>query len=174
MHLTFSKICPDHTEQIRKIAYDRFPHEYWPSIHNALNTYVASHSIAVLAHENVIAFILVCPPNTPSAEAYGVSKYIKTLGISNTKFLEIAFVAVDSKWEGKGLARRMMSEVLMSCKTNKFTDQNYWLHVDSINPKARGLYESFGFRTEYMCKDPYGSYGHLMMWRNPNTYKLSP
>ncbi len=161
MQLLLSKIQPEHTEQIRKIAYERFSYEYWPSINIALHTYVTTHSVVALAHEHVAGFILVCPPNTPSAEAYGVSDYIITSGVSNAKLLEVAFVAVDPQWEGKGLARRMLSEVLLCCKA---THQGCWLHVDSINPKARGLYESIGFRTEYMCNDPYGSYGHLMMY----------
>lgn len=80
--------------------------------------------------------------------------------ISHTA-IEIAFVAVDTAWEGKGLARRMLSEVLLCCKA---THQNCWLHVDTYNPRARGLYESLGFYTLFEIPDLYGSHGSLMMW----------
>lgn len=100
--------------------------------------------------------VIVCSPTHPSREMYR-QRAVKTC----LPPLEIAFVATDPAFEGRGWGRRMLSEVLLSCQT---TQQGCWLHVDLDNVRAHGLYASLGFQDACVIPDPYGSVGTLMVW----------
>ena len=55
----------------------------------------------------------------------------------------------------------MLLEVLLCCKA---THQGCWLHVDLVNSRASGLYESIGFKPYLIGPDPYGSMGYYMLY----------
>jgi ribosomal protein S18 acetylase RimI-like enzyme len=141
--------------EVRRIGQDRFDSTYWPWIDQALQDALESHSVVLRTPQDTLAgFVLVCPTSSPSAKLY-------PLNLMSQNTLSIAFVAVDKAWEGKGLARRMLSEVLLCCKA---THQNCWLHVDTHNPRARGLYESLGFQANQEIPDVYGSHGSILLY----------
>ena len=141
--------------EVQRIGRSRFPPVYWPSLEHALHTCLESHSLVMqTGPQQLGGFVLVCPP----AAATNYGPLAKPWTLLN---LEVAFVATDSHWEGKGFARRMMSEVLLCCKT---TQQGCWLHVDTINTRAKQLYASLGFAEAVCLPDPYGSEGALMVW----------
>ena len=143
--------------EVRRIARTRFDTEYWPAIEAALLTCLESHSVVRKApneHKRIAAFVLVCPPSTPTKAEYGIEAYLPS-------HLEIAFVATDVGWEGHGYARDLLEAVLLRCKT---AQQPVWLHVDTINEKARAFYERLGFRNFLHVPDPYGSPGVVMVF----------
>lgn len=141
-------------EHVRAMFQSRFDICYWSSIDAALLAQGA-HSIVCIAMESgdIAGCTLVSPPTAASRQAYARSE--------NFPPLEIAFVATSLNHEGRGLARRMLSEVLLSCTT---TQQGCWLHVDLDNVRAHTLYTSLGFKSDYVMPDPYGSIGTLMTW----------
>ncbi len=155
------KRTPWMTAEVRRIAYKRFDAEYWPSIEDAMLNCLESHSVVVKSpndDKRIAAFVLVCPPATSSKAAYGVETCLPT------HILEIAFVATDEGWEGRGYARDLLEAVLLRCKT---TQQPAWLHVDTVNEKARAFYERLGFRNFLHIPDPFGSPGTLMVFSVP-------
>jgi ribosomal protein S18 acetylase RimI-like enzyme len=153
--------------EVRRIAYTRFPSLYWPSIEDALLNCLESHSVVIKApnkDKHIAAFVLVCPPTTSSKAAYGVETCLPA------SILEIAFVATDEGWEGCGFARSLLEVVLFRCTT---AQQSAWLHVDTVNEKARAFYERLGFRNFLDIPDPYGSLGTLMVFSIPHRYHKS-
>lgn len=184
MHPIPQEINTSMHSEIRRIAQTRFSTEYWPSIETAMESYSSQHSRAIyspnkeksLAASRVVpgecrqeqsldshtalkssrlaAFILVCPPQSSSHAKYGLD------GMVPNSFYEIAFVATDEGHEGRGYARLLLSSVLEYCCKN---NQNVWLHVDSINPRAVALYSSLGFHSLLEIPDPFGSQGYLMV-----------
>jgi ribosomal protein S18 acetylase RimI-like enzyme len=141
-------------DQIRKIGRERFSSEYWDALDSAIQDSLQEFSFVIKTTERnaIAAFVLVCSHDSESAESYQVNL---------APFHEIAFIATDSGWEGKGFARRMLLEVLLCCKA---THQGCWLHVDLVNSRARGLYESIGFIRYLTGPDPYGSLGWYMLY----------
>jgi ribosomal protein S18 acetylase RimI-like enzyme len=108
-------------------------------------------------------FVLVCPPHSEAAYQYKLPTYLP-----NTDTLyEIAFVAVDPAHEGKGFGKQMMRSLAQSLFERL---RSAWLHVDDTNIRARKLYESLGFRSQYDIHDPYGSFGQVMVLRPPVQY----
>lgn len=159
-YTTHFKRTPWYMEEARRILYARFEEAYWPAVEEALNGALESHSVVVIAEEQQLAAItLVCPPTMGSRSRYG---------LRGAPPLEIAFVATDPAWEGRGFARRMLSEVLLSCTT---TQQGCWLHVDYGNVRAHRLYASLGFHDAERMPDPFGSFGTLMVWLPPRTWE---
>jgi ribosomal protein S18 acetylase RimI-like enzyme len=151
-----SKVYSWMHDEIRRIARERFETTYWSSIETVLSTY-SQHSRVICSNKekSIAAFVLVCTPQFSSHSKYGLE------GILPSSFYEIAFVATDKGYEGRGYARQLLSEVLQQCQENNL---NVWLHVDSINPRAVTLYESLGFRPALEIPDPYGSEGYIMVW----------
>ena len=150
--------------EIRRIGRSRFESAYWPSLDQAILNSVETHSHVICDpnKDNALAgFVLVCPPpNRQKAAKWGLS-------LSHFKqSYEIAFLAVDAAWEGRGLARQLMSAALT------YLD-NCWLHVDFVNPRAAKLYESLGFRIYATQSDPYGSMGYLMQRLQSQRAKFS-
>ncbi len=161
------KRTPWMTAEVRRIAYNRFPSTYWPSIEDALQNCLESHSVVVKSpnkEKSLAAFVLVCPPTTSSKAAYGVETCLPA------HILEIAFVATDEGWEGRGFARDLLEAVLLRCKT---AQQPVWLHVDTVNEKARAFYERLGFRNFLHIPDPFGSPGTLMVFSVPDRHHKS-
>lgn len=153
--MTVSHMKPWMFEEVRRIGRQRFDYAYWPWLDQAIHD-ATQESVVVTDPQNpatLAGFVLTCPSDSLSAKLYPLNQ-------EPQEALEIAFVAVDKAWEGKGLARRMLSEVLLCCKA---THQNCWLHVDTDNPKAKGLYESLGFQVQMEIPDLYGSQGYLMV-----------
>lgn len=145
------------TAELRRIAQARFPSPYWASIDEALLNCLESHSMVQIAptdDKQIAAFVLVCPPTTASKAAYGIEACLPSTA------LEIAFVATDTCWEGRGYARDLMESVLSQCKTLR---QSAWLHVDTINEKARAFYERLGFHNFLQIPDPFGAPGTIMV-----------
>lgn len=154
----FCKHTPWMIAEVRRIARTRFDTVYWPAIEAALLNCLESHSVVRKApneHKRIAAFVLVCPPTTPTKADYGIEAYLPS------HILEIAFVATDVGWEGRGFARDVLEAVLQGCKT---TPQSVWLHVDTVNEKARAFYERLGFRNFLHIPDPYGSPGVVMVF----------
>lgn len=153
-------------QEITRIGQNRFPSQYWPALEVAYQTCSSQLSVFIqdLNKEKALAgFILVCPPSRESVHAYKLSTRAPLV----QDFYEMAFVAVDAAHEGKGLARKMLTYVMDSLRSRT---TRCWLHVDSVNYRAKGLYESFGF-TEYAhFPDPYGSDGHLMVFNGGNSH----
>lgn len=54
-------------------------------------------------------------------------------------------IAVEKHWRRKGLGRLMLKEMILLAQ-QRWDPKNIYLHVVSANQKARGLYESLGFR----------------------------
>ena len=152
-----SKLFPWMHDEIRRIARARFEPEYWSAIETVLNTCSPQHSRVICSNKekSIEAFVLVCSPHFSSHSKYGLE------GILPSSFYEIAFLATDEGCEGRGYARRLLSEVLECLQQN---NQNVWLHVDFINPRAVTLYESLGFCKALELPDPYGSEGYVMVW----------
>ena len=154
----FNRQQPWMIREVIRIAKTRFDPLYSDALQEALTTCLENHSVVVVhpnKEKSLTAFVLVCPPTTPSADRYGIRTWVQ-----NTP-LEIAFCATDVGWEGRGYARRMFSYILMSAQAAK---QGCWLHVDTDNWRARGLYESLGFKHAVQIPDPVGSDGVLMRW----------
>jgi ribosomal protein S18 acetylase RimI-like enzyme len=144
--------------EIMRIGQDRFPPQYWSSLENAMHTCKQNFSILIQdpnKDKSLAGFILVCPPSFKSANDYNLHKAASYLCDS----YEMAFVAVDAAHEGKGLARKMLTSVVESLRSHKVS---CWLHVDTVNFRAKGLYESFGFTECARIPDPFGSDGSLM------------
>jgi ribosomal protein S18 acetylase RimI-like enzyme len=59
------------------------------------------------------------------------------------RFREVSGVCTDPAFQGRGLARRLMNLVILRQLQR---GQTPFLHVASINSRARGLYERMGFR----------------------------
>lgn len=148
-------------EEVRRIGRARFEAAYWPSLEYAMLNSVKDtngpHSLVICDpnKDNALAgFVLVCPPpDRHKAVQWGLSR------IDCNNMFEIAFVAIDSAWEGKGLARQMLSSILSNCPAGV----RCWLHVDIVNPRAARLYESLGFSVFDTITDPHGSVGYLMI-----------
>jgi ribosomal protein S18 acetylase RimI-like enzyme len=146
-------------EEIRRIGRTRFDSAYWPSLDQAIVNSVHRHS-RVICDPNkdsaLAGFVLVCPPpDRHRAIQWGLSSCE-----NYENMYEIAFVAVDAAWEGKGLARKLLHSTITELDAVK---ASAWLHVDLINPRAMRLYESLGFLLFDTLHDPYGSNGHLMI-----------
>jgi ribosomal protein S18 acetylase RimI-like enzyme len=163
----------------------RFGTEYWVAIDAAILNCLESHSVVLKApnkEKSLAAFVLVCPPTTPSKAAYGIEEFLPTniLEIAGSfqdqafdqdfwekgislfpTALEIAFVATDIGWEGRGYARELLEAVLLRCIT---AQQPAWLHVDTVNEKTRAFYERLGFRNFLYTPDPCGSPGVIMIY----------
>ncbi len=58
---------------------------------------------------------------------------------------EVSGVCTDPAFQGRGLARRLMNRVI---RRQLRRGQTPFLHVASSNERARGLYQSMGFRVE--------------------------
>lgn len=153
--------------QIRQIGRSRFSSIYWPSLDKAISTCLESHSYVIVNNGNhsaicqwqitepgiptILAFVLVCPP---------FSKDVSEYGLQNTPLdamYEIAFVAVAQSSEGKGYAKQLVQHILYSSLNA------CWLHVDTINVRAKRLYESLGMLEYRVQCDPYGSEGSIMI-----------
>ena len=148
--------------EVRRIAQARFPAQYWASIEDALLNCLESHSVVQVNpndDKQIAAFVLVCPPTTSSRHAYGVKDCLPA------NIVEIAFVATDVGWEGRGYARDLLEAVLSKCQTLR---QPAWLHVDTTNEKAHAFYERLGFRNFLHIPDPFGSPGVLMTYSPPS------
>ncbi len=144
-------------EEVRRIGRARFESVYWPSLDQAIvNSAVYQHSLVICDpnKDNALAgFVLVCPPpDRHKAVQWGLSR------IDYSNLYEVAFVAVDAAWEGRGVARQLLARVCDS-----LVGKGAWLHVDLVNPRAARLYESFGFFVLDTVADPYGSAGYLMV-----------
>jgi ribosomal protein S18 acetylase RimI-like enzyme len=158
MNATPFQRTPWMTTEIRRIARTRFGAEYWPAIEEALLNCLENHSVVVKSpndDKRIAAFVLVCPPTTSSSVAYGIEESLPL------HCLEVAFVATDVGWEGRGYARDLMEAVLFRCK---ITQEPAWLHVDAINQKAHAFYERLGFQNFLHIPDPYGSPGVIMIY----------
>jgi GNAT superfamily N-acetyltransferase len=142
-------------KQSEGLFQKRFDPCYWPLVCRALQTADLHHSVVLMSDQTVCACAVVCPPEGGTRALY------KGASFRCAPPLEVAFVATDPSWEGRGLARRLMSEVLLCCTT---TQQGCWLHVDLDNTRAYRIYESHGFRIAAACPDPFGSMGYLMTW----------
>lgn len=146
-------------EEVQRIGRTRFESAYWPSLDQAIVNSVRQHSLVICDpnKDNALAgFVLVCPPpDRHKAVQWGLSR------TDYDNMYEVGFVAVDAAWEGKGLARQLLSRVLTGME---FAGVAAWLHVDLINPRAAGLYESLGFSVLDTLPDPYGSVGYLMTY----------
>ena len=162
--------------QIRHVGRSRFPAIYWPALDKAISTCLESHSYIIVNEgnhsaicqwqiaepgiPNLAAFILVCPPFSDDVAEYG----LQTTPVA--MMYEIAFVAVATHAEGRGFARQLVQHVLHT------TPLPCWLHVDTVNVRAKKLYESLGMMEYRLQPDPYGSEGsvmisdHLEGWRD--------
>ncbi len=155
-------------DEIRRIGYARFSEEYWPALDKAISTCMESQSFVIAKSRNhsaicqwqfaepgsspvLAGFILVCPPFSEDVWNYG----IQTTPLAAMS--EIAFLAIDEGEEGKGHAKTLMRNVLQKSLLPT------WLHVDTVNSKAKKLYESLGFQIFAEIPDPYGSPGYLMV-----------
>jgi ribosomal protein S18 acetylase RimI-like enzyme len=152
-------------EEVRRIGRTRFESAYWPSLDQAIVNSVHQHSLVICDpnKDNALAgFVLVCPPpDRRKAAQWGLSPRI-----DYDNMYEIAFVAVDAAWEGRGLARQLLTRVLAGLDA---AEAGGWLHVDLINPRAMRLYESLGFLLFDALPDPYGSMGYLMIYLERRT-----
>jgi RimJ/RimL family protein N-acetyltransferase len=54
-------------------------------------------------------------------------------------------ISITKNWRGKGIGRFLLEELIFSSE-QKWHPKNIYLHVVSLNKKARQLYESLGFR----------------------------
>jgi ribosomal protein S18 acetylase RimI-like enzyme len=152
---------------VQHLLRNRFADVYGEAIDAAVAGADLRHSVVLrTAEDRCGGCILVCPPTLPSREIYG-QRAAKTC----LPPLEIAFVATDPAFEGRGWGRRMLSEVLLSCQT---TQQGCWLHVDLDNVRAHGLYASLGFQDACVIPDPYGSVGTLMVWGPRSPHREHP
>jgi hypothetical protein len=156
--------------QVRQIGQSRFPSTYWPALDKAISTCLESHTYVIVNEGNhsaicqwqiaepgiptIAAFLLVCPPFSEDVVEYG----LHTTPIAH--LFEIAFVAVSCQHEGKGLARQLMSHVLQIGRVP------CWLHVDTVNIRAKRLYESLGMIEYRIQPDPYGYEGSIMISNN--------
>lgn len=152
-------------EQVRAIGRARFSTPYWPSLDKAISTCLESHSYVLINNGNhsaicqwhiaepgipIVAFLLVCPPFSEDVQEYG---------LHNTplaSMYEIAFLACAPGAEGKGYAKQLVQHVL-------HTAGPCWLHVDTVNVRAKRLYESLGMHEYAVQSDPFGSEGSLMI-----------
>ncbi len=156
-------------DEIRRIGYARFSEEYWPALDKAISICMESQSFVIAKSRNhsaicqwqfaepgstpvLAGFILVCPPFSEDVWAYG----LQTTPLA--AMAEIAFLAIDVGEEGKGYAKTIMRHVLQISRLP------LWLHVDTVNGKAKKLYESLGFCEFSEFPDPYGSPGYLMVY----------
>ncbi len=155
--------------EIRRIGYTRFSEEYWPALDKAISIAMESQSFVLAKSRNhsaicpwqfaepgsipvLAGFILVCPPFSEDVRAYG----LQTTPLAAMS--EIAFLAIDEGEEGRGHAKTLMFQVLRNSVLP------LWLHVDTVNEKAKRLYESLGFYVYKELPDPYGSPGYLMVY----------
>lgn len=153
--------------QIRQIGQSRFPSIYWAALDKAIFTCLESHTYVIVNEGNnsaicqwqiagpgiptIAAFMLVCPPFSEDVAEYGL------LATPVASLFEIAFVAVSEHHEGKGFARQLLSQVLQT------THVPCWLHVDTVNTRAKKLYESLGMIEYRTQPDPYGYQGSIMI-----------
>jgi ribosomal protein S18 acetylase RimI-like enzyme len=152
-------------EQVRAIGRARFSIPYWPSLDKAISTCLESHSYVLVNEGNhsaicqwhiaepgipIAAFLLVCPPFSEDVQEYGLQH------TPLAAMHEIAFVACAPGSEGKGYAKQLVRHVLQ-------TTGPCWLHVDTVNMRAKKLYESLGMYEYAVQSDPYGSEGSLMV-----------
>lgn len=140
--------------EVRRIGRLRFPAVYWPTLDKVIDSCSEVHSLVLNTSnkDNALAgFVLVCPPFSEAFYDYTLHNHFPE-GVG----YEVAFIAMDPAWEGKGHARRMIQTVTQNLI-------NCWLHVDYDNEKAKGLYESLGFQTRLSLHDPLGSFGDLMV-----------
>lgn len=163
--------------QIRHIGRSRFPSAYWPALDKAISTCLESHSLIILNSGDhsaicqwpiaepgipkIAAFILVCPPFSEDVEEYGLQH------TPIESMFEIVFVAVAINMEGKGYAKQMIQYVLQS-------GQSYWLHVDTVNIRAKGLYESLGMKEFCRQSDPYGEEGSILIYEDTLQCRWNP
>jgi RimJ/RimL family protein N-acetyltransferase len=54
-------------------------------------------------------------------------------------------ISITKNWRGKGIGRFLLEELILRSE-QKWHPKNIYLHVVSLNKKARQLYESLGFR----------------------------
>ncbi len=141
-------------QEIERIGRARFDSVYWPALERAAQSCLPQFSCVIKDSNKdkaLAGFLLVCPPSLETAISY-------RLPPRGLECLEIAFVAVDTTCEGRGLAHQMLTYT-----THALRGSPCWLHVDTINPRAKKLYESYGFTEWLRQPDPYGSDGYLMI-----------
>ncbi len=152
--------------QIRQIGRSRFPSTYWPALDKVISTCLETHSFIILKEGDhsaicqwqiaepgiptIAAFILVCPPFSEDIWDYGLQH------TPVASMFEIAFVAVATDAEGRGYAKQLLQHVLQ-------LGPSYWLHVDTVNARAKRLYESLGMKEFRRQLDPYGEDGFVLV-----------
>lgn len=110
--------------QVREIGLKAFSKNAWPLFVSALHE--ANQHSCVIKHDNiVVGFALL---------SCGAERNNLPQG------LEIAFLAIDEEYQGKGLGTGLLEYI----KTLKY--QHFWLYVAYSNPGAQRLYERCGFK----------------------------
>jgi len=110
--------------QVREIGWKVFNKDTRSSFVTALHE-ANPHSCVVAHDDKVIGFALL---------SYSAERTNLPQG------LEIAFLAIDEEYQGKGLGTALLEYI----KTLKY--QHFWLYVAYSNPDARRLYERNGFK----------------------------
>ena len=75
--------------------------------------------------------------------------------------IELYDIAVASKFQGKGYSKLMMNYLLSLAKNT--SSNTILLEVNSINYKAIGLYEKYGFKKYSERKNYYGNNDAILM-----------
>lgn len=83
-------------------------------------------------------------------------------------------IVVHPDWQGKGVGRRLFTELLQLVETGRPDTLRIELYVRSHHKKAIGLYKSLGFQLEGTLHDRILTQEHtlqtplMMAWKNPN------
>ena len=110
--------------QVREIGWEVFNKDTRSSFVKALHE-AHPHSCVIVKDDKVIGFALL----SYSAERSNLPRG-----------LEIAFLAIDEEYQGKGLGTALLEYI----KTLNY--QHFWLYVSYSNPDAYRLYERNGFK----------------------------
>ena len=85
----------------------------------------------------------------------------------------ISTVAVKPHYWGRGIAHRLMIEMLNEARQSQYCDAQLWVHCSNV--RAISLYERFGFRSVGMRRRYYQDTGEdaIIMWRTAGTPSAS-
>jgi len=119
-------------------------------------TFVKWHHVSVLEYLKLGGKVFVAKV---SGKVVGFAFFRKI----HAKLWELTLIGVLEDYRGMGIGRRIMEEAL------KMMDGEIYLHVQTSNLVAIGLYEKFGFVKDRLIRGFYsdGSDAYLMVRKSP-------
>jgi ribosomal protein S18 acetylase RimI-like enzyme len=153
-----SSLSPAHTLQVLALGAQLFRSEDVPEIGNALATACAPSTLLLGPDNTVVGFALFCQGQCLSTKT-SPNHFIYKQALGDLKgSMELAFFAIDPRYQGAGLGSKLLGHCLGQLPTDAFC----WLVTEAENTVAPRLYTKHGFHCVHRITDahPYP----LLLW----------